>query len=179
MIISLIAALTQNRVIGKNNTLPWSLPDDMKYFMQTTRQHHVVMGRKNYQSLPEKFRPLPNRTNLVVSRQVDFNAPNCTVVSSVEKAIAIARQNNETELFIIGGAEIYQLAISLADRLYLTEIQTKIDGDTYFPLVDNTAWIELSRVHHATDDRHSFAFDFVIYEKPKINKEIWKRINES
>jgi dihydrofolate reductase len=167
MIISLIAALTQNRVIGKNNALPWSLPDDMKYFMQTTRQHHVVMGRKNYQSIPEKFRPLPNRTNLVVSRQVDFIAPNCTVLNSLEKAISIARQNNEAELFIIGGAEIYQLAISLADRLYLTEIQTNIAGDTYFPLVDNTSWMELSRVHHTIDERHAFAFDFVIYEKRK------------
>ena len=167
MIISLIAAHTQNNVIGKNNTLPWSLPDDMKYFMQTTRQHHVVMGRKNYQSLPEKFRPLPNRINLVVSRQADFNAPNCTVVNSLEKAIAFAQQNSETELFIIGGAEIYRLALPFADRLYLTEIKTELEGDTLFPLWDSSVWKETSRVPHSTDERHLFAFDFVVYERRK------------
>jgi dihydrofolate reductase len=125
------------------------------------------MGRKNYQSIPEKFRPLPNRTNLVVSRQIDFHAPNCIVVNSLEKAIAIARQNGETELFIIGGAEIYQLALPFADRLYLTEIKTELEGDTYFPKLDPSIWNETSRVAHSTDDRHQYAFDFVVYEKRK------------
>ena len=165
MVISLIAALTQNLVIGKNNDLPWHLPDDMKYFMQTTKQHHVVMGRKNYESIPEKFKPLPNRSNIVVSRQTDFNAPNCIVVDSLEKAIAIARENNEQELFIIGGAEVYKLAMPLADRLYLTEIQTILQGDTYFPVFDKKNWKEISRNHHPVDERHLFRFDFVVYEK--------------
>lgn len=165
MIVSLIAALTQNRVIGKNNALPWHLPDDMKYFMQTTKQHYVVMGRKNYESIPEKFRPLPNRTNLVVTRQSNFPAPNCIIVNSLEKAIDIAKQNKEQELFIIGGSEIYQLARPLADRLYLTEIQTELIGDTYFPHVDLSLWNEVSRKHHLPDDRHQYPFDFVVYEK--------------
>jgi dihydrofolate reductase len=165
MIISLIAALTKNRVIGKNNGLPWNLPDDMKYFMNTTKKHHVVMGRKNYQSIPEKFRPLPNRTNIVVSRQVDFHAPDCKVVDSLDKAIAIAKQNNEQELFIIGGAEIYKEAVPLADKLYLTEIETELVGDVYFPLIEKSNWIEISRVHHPADERHLFGFDFVIYER--------------
>src|SRR6478609_4764335 len=97
MIISLIAARTQNSVIGKNNDLPWHLPDDMKYFMETTKGHHVIMGRKNYDSIPEKFKPLPNRTNIVVTRQSDFHAPGCIVVNSLEKALEIAQNNGEVE----------------------------------------------------------------------------------
>ncbi len=165
MTISLIAALTQNRVIGKNNDLPWHLPDDMRYFMQTTKQHHIIMGRKNYESIPEKFRPLPNRTNLVITRQINFVAPHCTVVNSLDKAMDIAKANGEQELFVIGGAEIYNLAMPLADRLYLTEIQTDLDGDTYFPFFDKKIWKEVSRKHHFADERHLYAFDFVVYEK--------------
>ncbi|MCE2994492.1 MAG: dihydrofolate reductase [Cyclobacteriaceae bacterium] len=165
MIISLIAARTKNGVIGKNNDLPWHLPDDMKYFMQTTSTHYVVMGRKNYDSIPEKFRPLPNRTNIVVTRQVGFTAPKCIVVHSLADAIQLGESNTQHELFIIGGAEIYQLAMPFANRLYLTEIQTELEGDTFFPFFDPKDWKEVSRNHHPADDRHLFAFDFVIYEK--------------
>jgi dihydrofolate reductase len=165
MTISLIAALAQNRVIGKNNDLPWHLPDDMKYFMQTTKTHHVIMGRKNYDSIPEKFRPLPNRTNIVVTRQKKFQAPGCLVVNSIEEALTIARNNNEGEVFIIGGSEIYAQGFAFATRLYLTEIQADIEGDTYFPAFNKTEWKEVSRKHHGTDDRHSYSFDFVVYEK--------------
>lgn len=165
MTISLIAALTRNRVIGRNNDLPWHLPDDMKYFMQTTKGHYVIMGRKNYDSIPEKFRPLPNRTNIVVTRQAGLKLPNCTVVHSLEEAVAIAREAGEQELFIIGGAAIYQLGMPLANRLYLTEIDATIDGDTYFPDFQKSLWKEVSRQHHPTDDRHAYPFDFVIYER--------------
>jgi dihydrofolate reductase len=169
MKISLIAALTQNHVIGKNNDLPWHLPDDMKYFMQTTKQHHVIMGRKNYESIPEKFRPLPNRTNIVVTHQSNFHAPNCTVVNSLEQGIALAKKNNEQEFFVIGGAEIYKLAMPFANRLYLTEIQTELEGDTYFPTLDKQHWAEVSRSQHKADEKHLYAFDFVIYEKKNIS----------
>ncbi|MBX2896725.1 MAG: dihydrofolate reductase [Cyclobacteriaceae bacterium] len=165
MIISLIAALSSNRVIGKNNDLPWRLPDDMKYFMETTKGHPVIMGRKNYQSLPEKFRPLPNRTNIVVTRSANFTAPGCQVVHSLENAVAVARNSNPKEVFIIGGAEIYTLGLGVASRLYLTEIQAAVEGDTYFPEVNMAAWKELSRKRHLIDDRHPFAFDFVVYER--------------
>jgi dihydrofolate reductase len=165
MIISLIAALSKNRVIGKDNDLPWHLPDDMKYFMQTTKLHHVVMGRKNYQSIPEKFRPLPNRTNIVVTRQQNFNAPNCVVVNSIEAALEIANANSEQEVFIIGGAEIYNQGLASANKLYLTEIDAEINGDTYFPTFNKSDWREVSRIHHPIDDRHKYAFDFVVYEK--------------
>src|SRR5689334_6923407 len=144
MKISLIAAIAQNRVIGKNNDLPWNLPDDMKYFMQTTKGHHCIMGRKNYESIPDKFRPLPNRTNIVVSNQKNYKAPGCIVVNELEKGLEIARSNNETETFIIGGAEIYKLSFDVADRLYLTEIQAVIDGDTFFPEFIPHHWKEVS-----------------------------------
>jgi dihydrofolate reductase len=165
MTISLIAAQAQNRVIGRNNDLPWKLPDDMKFFMQATKGHYVIMGRKNYDSLHEKFKPLPNRTNIVVTRQKDFKAPGCIVVHSVEKALDIARTNLENETFVIGGAEIYKLALPEAHRIYLTEIKAIIEGDTYFPEFSKNEWKEISRTPHPADDRHPFAFDFVIYER--------------
>lgn len=167
MIISLIAALTENRVIGKNNDLPWHLPDDMKYFMQTTKGHHVIMGRKNYDSIPEKFRPLPNRTNIVVTRQKNFVAQGCTVVNSIEEGLQIAKANSEKEVFIIGGSEIYNQSFAKATRLYLTEILTQLDGDTYFPEFNKNQWKEVSRTHHLADERHKFPFDFVVFERDK------------
>jgi dihydrofolate reductase len=149
-IISLIAAVAQNRVIGKNNDLPWHLPDDMKYFMQTTKGHHCIMGRKNYDSIPEKFRPLPNRTNIVVTHQTNFKAPGCIVTHSVEEGIEIAAKNGEPETFIIGGADIFNALIA---------------GDIFFPEFNKADWREISRTHHAADDRHLYSFDFVVYDK--------------
>jgi len=163
MIISLIAALARNGVIGKDNDLPWSLPDDMKYFMQTTKGHHIIMGRKNYDSIPEKFRPLPNRTNIVVTRQKDLDLAGCKVVNSLESAVQIASAASEPELFIIGGSTIYKLGLPIANRLYLTEIDADLDGDTYFPAFNRTEWKEMSRKHHPADERHAYPFDFVIY----------------
>jgi dihydrofolate reductase len=165
MTIALIAALTRNRVIGLNNDLPWHLPDDMKYFMQTTKGHHVIMGRKNYDSLPEKFRPLPNRTNIVVTRQKDLALPGCSVVNNMAEAISLAKIGGEMELFIIGGAAIYELGMPLANKLYLTEIDAELEGDTLFPEFNKVEWTEISRQHHPADERHAYAFDFVIYER--------------
>jgi len=165
MIVSLIAAVAENGVIGKNNDLPWNLPDDMKYFMQTTKAHYVIMGRKNYQSIPEKFRPLPNRTNIVVTRQQNFKAEGCVVVHSIEDGIQRARANNEQEVFIIGGAEIYRQGMKHTQRMYLTEIKAAIDGDTSFPAFNKEDWKEVSRISHGTDERHRYPFDFVVYEK--------------
>ena len=165
MIISMIAAVSENLVIGRNNDLPWHLPDDMKYFMQTTKGHCVIMGRKNYESIPEKFRPLPNRVNIVVTRQKDFTAPGCMVVGSMEEALVKAAEFKEEEVFLIGGSEIYRSGLSIADRLYLTEIKKKIEGDVFFPEFNKNIWIEESRIPHPADDRHVFNFDFVKYSK--------------
>jgi len=123
------------------------------------------MGRKNYDSIPEKFRPLPNRTNIVVTHQKTFRAPGCIVVNSIERAVDIARNNGETEAFIIGGAEIYRIGMAVTQRLYLTEIQADVQGDVFFPFFDKTEWKETKRTHHAADEKHAYAFDFVIYEK--------------
>ena len=166
MVVSLIAALTRNRVIGRNNDLPWHLPDDMKFFMNTTTGHSVIMGRKNYESLPPKFKPLKNRFNIVLSSQASYHAPGATVVSSWDQALAKAIEaTDKDEIFVIGGARIYQLALPHAGRLYLTEIDTTLDGDTFFPSFNKSEWIEKSRTHHAQDERHLYPFDFVIYER--------------
>ena len=165
MIISIIAALSRNRVIGKNNDLPWHLPDDMKYFMQTTKGHYVIMGRKNYESIPEKFRPLPNRTNIVITGQKNFRAPGCKVVSSLDEALDIPRQANQQEVFVIGGSKVYNESLAKADRLYLTEIHAEINGDIYFPEIDWRLWSEKKRIKHTDDSRHAFSFDFVNYDR--------------
>lgn len=167
MIVSMIAAVARNLTIGKNNDLPWKLPDDMKFFMNTTKNHYVIMGRKNYDSLHEKFKPLPHRTNIVVTRQKNFQAPGCIVTHNVKDAIDQAKKGNETEAFIIGGAEIYKIALPDADRLYLTEIKADVDGDTFFPPFNKGEWNETSRTPHPADEKHKFAFDIVIYDRIK------------
>jgi len=167
MIISLIAALTENRVIGKNNDLPWHLPDDMKFFMETTKNHAVIMGRKNYDSLPPKFKPLKDRFNIVVTHQAGLHAPGTVAVHSLEDAFIVAKEHSHSddEIFVIGGAQIYTLAMPRANRLYLTEIKTTLEGDTHFPSFDKQEWKEMSRKPHPADARHIYAFDFVIYER--------------
>lgn len=165
MIISAIAALSKNKVIGKNNDLPWRLPDDMRFFMETTKGHHVIMGRKNYDSLQDKFKPLPHRTNIVITRQVDFKAPGCIVLNAIQPGLEIARDQGERECFIIGGAEIYKLAMPSTTRLYLTEIDAHIEGDTHFPDYKKEQWKEISRTHHPPDNKHQYPFDFVIYDR--------------
>ncbi len=167
MIVSLIAAVTKNRVIGRNNDLPWKLPDDMKYFMETTTGHPVIMGRKNFDSLPPKFKPLKDRLNIVLTRNpTALAAYPVRTVDSMQEAMAIAAQEpSGGEVFVIGGAQIYSLALPLADRLYITEIDAVIEGDTFFPEFDRGKWQEVSRRHHDADARHAFAFDFVVYER--------------
>ena len=167
MRISMIAAISANRVIGKDNDLAWSLPDDMKYFKQTTQHHHVLLGRKNWESLPPKWRPLPHRPNFVITRNAHYEAAGATVTDSLEKAIDLARKAGEAEAFIIGGGEIYRLGLPLADRMYITEIDAVVEGDTYFPEWEPSHWAEVSRQHHPKDERHAFAFDFVVYDKKR------------
>jgi dihydrofolate reductase len=165
MIVSFVVALASNGVIGKNNDLPWKLPDDMKFFMQKTKGHCVILGRKNFESLPDKYKPLPDRTNIVVTRNHSYSAPGCVLVHSIEEALEMAKKYNETEAMVIGGAEIYKLAFPYADRLYLTEIKAAVEGDTYFPDFNRSEWKEVERIPHAQDQRHAYAFDFVTYEK--------------
>ena len=161
----MIAAMGSNRVIGKDNDLPWHLPDDFKYFQQKTNGHFIIMGRKNWESLPHKFQPLPNRTNLVLTRQKDYQAEGATIIRSLQEGQEIAAQNSENELFIIGGGEVYRMGLEIADRIYLTEIAGDFEGQVTFPELSGNQWKEIDRKHHATDERHQYAFDFVIYAK--------------
>lgn len=165
MRISLIAAMDKNSVIGKNNDLPWHLPDDMKYFMQNTMGRPVIMGRKNFDSIPPKYRPLPGRTNILLTRQKDFASEGILVAHDPNQALDLAAAENPSEVFIIGGAEIYSLFLKQADFLYLTEIDAQVEGDTFFPPVNPEEWEEIKRVHHPSDDRHAYSFDFVVYKR--------------
>lgn len=166
MVVSLIVAVSENKVIGKDNDLVWHLPNDMKLFRDTTKGHFVIMGRKNYESIPHKYRPLPSRTNVIVTRQDDYKAKGCLVVNSVEKAIEIAQKAGDKEPFVIGGGQIYKHAIenNLVDRIYLTRVHTEIDGDTYFDDLDDS-WKLVHSDLHPSDDKHSFAFTFQTFER--------------
>jgi len=165
MKIAMIAAVAENGVIGKNNDLVWSLPNDMKYFMNTTKGHYIILGRKNYDSLPPKFRPLPNRTNVVVTRQKELVLEGAHVVHTLEDALDFCRTNNQEKIFVIGGGQIYEQALPFTDTLYITEIHHSFEGDTYFPEIDMSEWKEVSREPHETDERHLYPFDFVIYKR--------------
>ena len=162
MTISIIVAVAQDGVIGRNNKLIWRLPDDLKRFKALTTGHCVVMGRKTYESIG---RPLPQRTNIVVSRNVAFVAEGCTVVQDLEGALACARATADEEVFVIGGGQIYQMTLALAQKMYVTEVKAAFEGDAFFPKIDLELWHETSRQAHATDDKHAVAFDFVTYER--------------
>ena len=168
MIRSIIVAACENNAIGANNDLIWRLPIDMKFFKDKTKGHHVIMGRKNFESIPHKYRPLPNRENIIVTRSKEYKAEKCLVTNTLEGAIEIAKKNNEKEPFIIGGGEIYKLAIekNLVDRIYLTRVHHKFDGDTFFPKLSND-WIETDKREFFKDNEHKFDFTFYIYEKKK------------
>lgn len=160
--IHLVVAVAENGAIGKDNQLLWHLPDDLKQFKKLTSGHTVVMGRKTYESIGK---PLPNRTNVIITRNENYEAPGCIVVSSLEEAI-----RTESDVYIIGGAEIYQQALPLTDRIHLTEVQASVEGDTFFPKLDSAEWHELSRETHPTDEKHRYAFDFVELERSTIEK---------
>lgn len=165
MLISIIVAISENNIIGKDNSLIWHLPSDMKYFREKTTGHCVITGRKNYESIPEKFRPLPNRTNMVITRQKAYSAPGAIVISSIEEAIEKAKQIGDKEVFIIGGAEIYKQSIHLADKLYVTKIHHSFDGDVSFPEIDPTIWKETKRVDLKADEKNKYDYSFGEYEK--------------
>ena len=162
MIISQIVAVSENQVIGKENALPWHMPDDMAYFKNTTWGHHIVTGRKNYEAEGEA---LPGRVNIVLTRKENYHIPDGIVAHRLEDAVAIAREAGEEELFIVGGAEIYNLAMEITDRIYLTRIHATMEGDTFYPPLNMDNWEEVSREAHPIDQRNPYAYDFIIYER--------------
>ena len=157
MIVSLMVAYSKNRVIGKDNRLLWRLSDDLKNFKRVTSGHHIIMGRKTYESIG---RALPNRTNVVITRNKNFQAPGCVVVHSLEAAIDLARDNGETQAIITGGGEIYQQALSIVDKMYITEVDCEIDGDAYFPEIDTSHWKLVDEVHWQQDDKNEFNWTY-------------------
>ena len=167
MIISAIAAVAENGTIGRDSDLPWSLPDDMRYFQTMTRGHHVITGRKNYETIPAKYRPLKDRVNIVVTRSPDHQAPGAVVAGSLEDALEVARAGGEEEVFIIGGGQIYAEALrkGLVDRLYLTEVDLEVAGDTHFPTVSPGEWREVGREVHPRGERDSASFTLRILDR--------------
>ena len=164
--VALIVAVAENGVIGKDNDLIWHLPKDMRFFKETTLGHHVIMGRKNFESIPHKYSPLPNRTNVIITRQDDYKAEGCLVVNSIEAALQIAKQNGDIEPFIIGGGQIYKLALeaNLVDKIYLTRIHHVYEGDTFFPKLENE-WTEVERIDCRSDEKHAHDYCFFTFEK--------------
>ncbi len=149
---SLVVAMARNRVIGRDNALPWRLPVDLAHFKKVTMGHPIVMGRKTYESIG---RPLPGRQNIVVTRNPDFAAPGCTVVSSLEAAWEAA--GAAAEVCVIGGSTLFAETLPIADVIHLTEVEADVAGDTYFPRFDRAQWNETEIARHGVDERHAYA----------------------
>ncbi len=158
--ISLIAALAQNRVIGIENRLPWKLPEDLAHFKALTLGHPVLMGRKTFESLR---RPLPERRNIVITRNADYRPTGCEAAASIPGAIALCA--GVDEIFFIGGAQLYKQVLPLVDRLYLTEVLIEAQGDAWFPEFDRSAFVEISRVQQLGEKGDGVRFDFVVYDR--------------
>ena len=161
-LVTIIVAASENNVIGNNNKLIWHLSDDLKRFKNLTKDHHVIMGRKTFESMP---RALPNRTNVIITRKENYIAENAIVTNSLESALKIA--SDDAQPFIIGGGEIYNIALNVSDRIELTRVHHNFEGDTTFPEIDKEKWIESNRVEKKKDETHSYDFTFITYNKIK------------
>ena len=159
----LIAAMARGRVIGRAGALPWHLPEDLAHFRAVTRGHAVIMGRKTWDSLPARFRPLPGRRNLVVTRNMGWHAEGADAAFSLDEALA--RVTGDARVFVIGGAELYAAALPLAHTLVLTEINADIEGDTHFPAFEGRGFVEAAREPHVAAAPNDFAFSFVTYRR--------------
>ncbi|HEU4496676.1 MAG TPA: dihydrofolate reductase [Flavobacterium sp.] len=153
--ITIIAAAAENNALGLNNALLWHLPDDFKRFRQITTGHHIIMGRKTFESFPK---PLPDRTHVIVTRQKSYHPEGCLIAGSIEEAISIAPK--EETVFIIGGSEIYNLALPFADTIELTRVHESFEADAFFPEIDRTEWELISEEHHPADEKHKFGFTY-------------------
>ncbi|MEZ4966868.1 MAG: type 3 dihydrofolate reductase [Saprospiraceae bacterium] len=168
MIVSAIVATARNNVIGKDNQIPWYLPADLAYFKRTTLQHHVLMGRNCFKSIG---RPLPKRTNIVITRDPFYRADGVLVAHSIEEALGIAFDNGEAEAFIIGGGEIYRESRDLWDKVYLTEVDLEVDGDVFFPELDPAEWRETWQEIHQPDAKNEWSYTFRILERMSESEE--------
>ena len=158
--IIMIAAVAENNALGKNNELVWHLPNDFKRFKSLTTGHHIIMGRKTFESFPK---PLPNRTHVVITRQKDYNPEGCIVVDSIEKAIAVCPENESS--FIIGGGEIYNLGLPFSDQLEITRVHHSFDADAFFPEINSDNWKVIQTEFNPIDDKHQFAYTYQTFVK--------------
>lgn len=163
--IVIIAAAAENRALGKNNDLIWHLPDDFKRFKELTTGHYIIMGRKTFESFPK---PLPNRTHVIITRQKNYVAQNCIIVSSLKKALA-ACPEDET-IYIIGGGEIYTQSMAIADRIELTKVHHSFEADTFFPEISKATWDLIREEYHPKDEKHKFDFTYQTYIKKTPQK---------
>lgn len=162
MIISLVAAVSSNGVIGVNGGLPWRLPADLRFFKRLTTGHTIIMGRRTWDEIR---RPLPERRNIVVTRNPQAAFPGAERAPDLASALASARAAGDTEVFVIGGGEIYRQALPLADRMYLTEVHAGVEGDTWFPAWDPTGWQVITEDRYEADERHPHAFTIRRYDR--------------
>ena len=162
MRVSIIVAVAENGFIGRGGMLPWRLSDDLRRFKQLTMAHTVIMGRKTWESIG---RPLPGRRMIVISRQADYQAFGAQVVSSLDDALRVAEEAGEDEAFVIGGAEVYRLALPRADRLYLTRVHSSVEGDTRFPDFDPSSWRLVGSKRHDADEKNEHPFSFEEYHR--------------
>lgn len=160
--LSIISAMDENRLIGKNNSLPWHLPADLAFFKKNTLNKPILMGRKTYESIG---RPLPGRRNIIISRDPDFRAEGCEICDSLDSALALVKDQQETML--IGGASLYAQTIHRAEHLYITEIHAQFEGDAWFPIIDPTLWQESWREDHQPDEKNPYYYSFVKYSRRK------------
>jgi dihydrofolate reductase len=165
--IAAIVAMAENRVIGINNQLPWHLPADLRHFKELTTGHAILMGRKTHESIGM---PLPNRLNLIMSRDPAYTAEGCTTVTSLDEALTEAAKHNHTQLFVIGGAEIYQLLMPQINQLHLTIVHQQVKGDALFPSIDQRQWKEIDKVRHEADEKNPIAYSFVTLKKSSSSR---------
>lgn len=158
--LSLVVAMDINRVIGINGDLPWHLPTDLKYFRDITMGKPIIMGRKTHESIG---RPLPGRKNIVVTRNPDFSAVGCEVVTTLHAGLELA--SDAPEIMMIGGATLYVDTLPMAHHIYLTEVHAEVEGDTWFPAIDENQWQEISRADFSADERNQYDYSFVVYER--------------
>ena len=161
-LITVIVAASENNIIGNDNKLIWHLSDDLKRFKNLTKGHHVIMGRKTFESMP---RALPNRTNVIITRKANYIAKDAIVTNSLKSALSIA--SDDPQPFIIGGGEIYKIALDYSDRIELTRVHDNFEGDTVFPEIDKEKWIESNRIEKKKDESHNYDFTFITYNKIK------------
>ena len=162
MIISAIVAMNPDGLIGDQNKIPWHLPADLKYFKKITLGHHILMGRKCFDSIGKS---LPGRKNIVVTKNPTFIVTDCISTNSIEEGILIAQQNKEEEMFILGGGEIYRQSMHLVNKLYLTMVQFNGSGDVFFPQIDYDEWSLISDEKHTSDDKNNYDYSFLIYKR--------------